>query len=70
MSWLEDVESLLLPLDYWCSKNEMKFTRRAVSTNVNTGRIEIIYAFENPGDAVLFALRWQDNDWGLMWHPV
>jgi hypothetical protein len=67
---MEEVETLLLPLDYWCSKNDIQYTRYAVSTDVHTGRIHIVYKFEDPSQAVLFALRWQDNDWGLMWHPV
>jgi hypothetical protein len=70
MSFYETIDAILRPLDDWCGQNGMPFTSRPADVNVDTGRIQIIYAFENPGDAVLFALRWQDNDWGLQWHPV
>ena len=70
MSYYETIQHILKPLDDWCGENSMPFTSRPADVNINLGRIEIIYTFEQQGDAVLFALRWQDNDWGLQWHPV
>jgi hypothetical protein len=70
VSFFENLEHILRPLDDWCGQNGMPFTSRPADVNIDTGRIQIIYAFEDPGDAMLFALRWQDNDWGLLWHPV
>ena len=70
MSYYMTIDDILKPLDDWCGQNGIPFTSRPADVNIVAGRIEIIYTFEQQGDAVLFALRWQDNDWGLMWHPV
>jgi hypothetical protein len=54
----------------WCEENRIKFTcnqwPRANEEHDWTSQ----WIFNSSEDAVLFALRWKDNDWGMAHFPV
>jgi hypothetical protein len=54
----------------WCEENSIKFTcnqwPRANEQHDWTSQ----WIFNSSEDAVLFALRWKDNDWGMAHFPV
>jgi len=54
----------------WCEENNVKFAiNQWPRANENHGWTSQ-WTFNNSEDAVLFALRWKDNDWGMAWFPV
>jgi len=54
----------------WCHENNIKFTiNKWPYANEEHGWTSQ-WIFTNSEDAVLFGLRWKDNDWGLAHHPV
>lgn len=54
----------------WCESNDIKFQiEKWPYANEEHGWTSQ-WRFYNSEDAVLFSLRWVNNDWGLAHHPV
>jgi hypothetical protein len=54
----------------WCLQNSIEYTiNQWPYANEQHGWTSQ-WLFNNSEDAVLFALRWKENDWGMMWHPA
>jgi len=55
----------------WCLSNNIDYIMNAWPyANGPTEGYTSKWSFKNSEDAALFGIRWKDNDWGPMHHPV
>jgi hypothetical protein len=54
----------------WCESNDIKFTLNKWPYANEQHGYTTQWSFDCSEDAVLFGLRWVNNDWGLAHFPV
>ena len=61
MNHYADVYVVLDPMDQWCGSQGFPFTSRPTDIDLEKSIINILYMFEEPEHATLFALTFVNN---------